>query len=128
MERPEMSQVFDSDMQFLDSIMFDEVVMNEVELFSAREFDDIMDELQSWDSKSLAEMQESMFVYLQTRNGNKLKLAMNIVLDHCMLDGGEVDDFKVFLLTNTIEYVISARQIDAIASEMKHNESDEEAE
>jgi hypothetical protein len=128
MERPEMSQVFDSDMQFLDSIMFDEVVMNEVELFSAREFDDIMDELQSWDSKSLAEMQESMFVYLQTRNGNKLKLAMNIVLDHCMLDGGKVDDFKVFLLTNTIEYVISARQIDAIASEMKHNESDEEAE
>jgi len=128
MERPEMSQVFDSDMQFLDSIMFDEVVMNEVELFSAREFDDIMDELQSWDSKSLAEMQESMFVYLQTRNGNKLKLAMNIVLDYCMLDGGEVDDFKVFLLTNTIEYVISARQIDAIASEMKHNESDEEAE
>jgi hypothetical protein len=128
MERPEMSQVFDSDMQFLDAITFDEVVMNEVELFSPSEFDNIVYELQSWDSKSLTEMQESMFVYLQTRNGNKLKLAMNIVLDYCMLEGSEVNDFKVFLLTNTIEYVVSARQIDAIAEEARRDKDNGEIE
>lgn len=107
MKKQEMSQVFDSDLQFLDPQTFNEVVMNEVELFSHDDFNSMVNELQTWDSKSLDEMQESMFAYLQTRNGGNLKLATNLVLDYCIGRDGKVDDFKVFIMTNTIEWLLN---------------------
>lgn len=120
-----MSQVFDSDLQFLDASTFDEIVMGEVELFPGPVFDEIVNTLQTWDTKSLIEIQESMLTYLKTRQGKDLKLSMNIVLDHCMEEGGRVDDFKVYLLTNTLEWLINVRDMEASGA-MENTNSEQE--
>lgn len=117
MEKPELSIVFDSDIQFLDGDAFNEVIMAEVELFSKSEFDSICDELEAWDVKSLHEIRDSLIGYLQTRQGSALKLATNLVLDHCIDRDGKVADFKVYLLTNTLDWIISIKEFEAIKIE-----------
>ena len=69
MKKPELSIVFDSGIEFLDGDTFDEIIMAEFELFSKPEFESICDELNAWDVKSLHEIRESLFTYLQTRQG-----------------------------------------------------------
>lgn len=114
MKKPELSIVFDSGIQFLDEDTFNEVIMAEVELFSKPEFDSICEELEAWDVKSLHEIRESIFTYLQTRQGSALKLATNVVLDHCMEASGKIDDFKVYLLMNTLEWTLSVKEFEAL--------------
>ena len=126
MEKPELSIVFDSGIEFLDEDTFNEVIMAEVELFDREEFEIIHQELQSWDVKSLYEMQDSLTTYLQTRQGSALKLATNIVLDHCMEKSGKIDDFKVYLLTNTLDWIISVKEFDAIKTEQQFSAGEEQ--
>lgn len=125
MKKPAMSQVFDSDLQFVDPQEFDEIVMAEVELFSGPEFDQIVDGLQSWDMQSLKEMQESMFHFLVTRQGKDLKLATNLVLDHCMKDGSP-DEFKIYLLTNTLDWLINCREFEAMKAMAESGQGEEQ--
>jgi hypothetical protein len=119
MEKPQLSIVFDSSIQFLDGDKFNEVVMAQVELFENEEFDSICNEFMSWDIKSLRDMQTSMFRFLMLRDGKELKLATNIVLDHCMEQDGKTDDFKVYLLTNTIEYIVKTKEFDAMNAQQQ---------
>jgi len=126
MKKPELSIVFDSGIEFLDEDTFNEVIMAEVELFSKPEFDGICDELETWDVKSLHEIRESLFTYLQTRQGSALKLATNIVLDHCMEASGKIDDFKVYLLTNTLDWVISVKEFEALKTQQQFSEGEEQ--
>lgn len=126
MKRQTLSHVFDSDLQFLDAATFDEVVMAEVELFSGPEFDEICAELQSWDVKSLVEMHDSLNRFLMTRDGGQLKLATNIVLDHCMEDKNKTNDFKVYLLTNTLEWVISVKEFEAMQTSAQFSQNEEQ--
>lgn len=108
MKRPKLSHVFDSDMQFLDADTFDEVVMAEVELFGEKEYNTIFATLNAWDTKSLLEMHASATAFLETMQGKSLGLLTNVVLDHCM-DGKKVDHFKVYLVRNTMEFMIATR-------------------
>jgi hypothetical protein len=126
MKRPTLSHVFDSDMQFLDAATFDEVVMAEVELFDHKEFEQICDNLQRRDVKSLTEMLDSLNGFLMTRDGARLRLATNIVLDHCMGEGGKTDDFKIYLLTNTIEWVINVKQFEAAQASAQFSQNEEQ--
>ena len=119
MKKPELSIVFDSGIQFLDEDTFNEVIMAEVELFSKPEFDSICEELEAWDVKSLLEIRESIFTYLQTRQGSALKLATNVVLDHCMEASGKIDDFKVYLLMNTLDWIISVKEFEALRTQQQ---------
>lgn len=108
MKRPKLSHVFDSDMQFLDGDTFNEVVMSEVELFDEREYNIVFATLDAWDTKSLLEMHQSSTTFLETINGGSLGLLTNIVLDHCM-EGKKVDHFKVYMVRNIIEFMVSTR-------------------
>jgi hypothetical protein len=126
MKRPALSHVFDSDMQFLDAATFDEVVMAEVELFNRKEFEQICDDLQYRDVKSLIEILNSLNVYLTTRDRSKLVLTTNIVFDHCMEKRGNPDDFKIYLLTNTIEWMISVKQLTSEASSAQFSQNEEQ--
>jgi hypothetical protein len=126
MKRPTLSHVFDSDMQFLDAATFDEVVMAEVELFDHKEFEQICDNLQRRDVKSLTEMLDSLNGFLMTRDGAKLRLATNIVLDHCMGEKGKTDDFKIYLLTNTLEWVINVKQFEAAQASAQFSQNEEQ--
>jgi len=126
MEKPELSIVFDSGIEFLDEDTFNEVIMAEVELFSGPQFEDICQELHTWDVKSLYEMQESLTTYLQTRQGSALRLATNIVLDHCMEASGKIDDFKVYLLTNTLEWTLSVKEFEALKTQQQFSEGEEQ--
>lgn len=126
MKRPTLSHVFDSDMQFLDAATFDEVVMAEVELFDHKEFEQICEDLQQRDVKSLTEMLDSLNGFLMTRDGGKLRLATNIVLDHCMDEGGKTDDFKIYLLTNTLEWVINVKQFEAAQASAQFSQNEEQ--
>lgn len=125
MKKPAMSQVFDSDLQFVDPQEFDEIVMAEVELFTGPEFDEIVNDLQSWDMQSLKEIQESMFRFLITRQGKDLKLSTNLVLDHCMREG-KADDFKIYLLTNTLDWLIACREFEAMKAMASSGQSEEQ--
>ena len=126
MEKPELSIVFDSGIQFLDEDTFNEVIMAEVELFDKDEFDNICNELEAWDVKSLHEIRDSLFTYLQTRQGSSLKLATNVVLDHCMEASGGIDDFKVYLLINTLDWIISCKEFEAIKTEQQFSSGEEQ--
>lgn len=126
MEKPQLSIVFDSSIQFLDGDKFNEVVMAEVELFENEEFDSICNEFMSWDIKSLRDMQTSMFRFLMLRDGKELKLATNIVLDHCMEQDGKTDDFKIYLLTNTLEWLVSCKEFEAMKSMASFGQSEEQ--
>lgn len=126
MKKPELSIVFDSGIEFLDEDTFNEVIMAEVELFSGPQFELICQELNMWDVKSLHEIRESLFTYLQTRQGSALKLATNIVLDHCMEASGKIDDFKVYLLTNTLDWVISVKEFEALKTEQQFSSGEEQ--
>ena len=126
MKKPELSIVFDSGIEFLDGDTFDEIIMAEFELFSKPEFESICDELNAWDVKSLHEIRESLFTYLQTRQGSALKLATNIVLDHCIEASGKIDDFKVYLLMNTLDWIISCKEFDAIKTEQQFSSGEEQ--
>ena len=126
MEKPELSIVFDSGIEFLDEDTFNEVIMAEVELFSGPQFELICQELNTWDVKSLLEIRESLFTYLQTRQGSALKLATNLVLDNCMEASGKIDDFKVYLLTNTLDWVISVKEFEALKTEQQFSSGEEQ--
>jgi len=125
MKKQAMSQVFDSDLQFLDPQEFDEVVMGEVELFQGPEFDEICHELQTWDLASLREMKDSLDRFLVTRQGKDMKLGTNLVLDHCVREG-KVEDFKVYLLTNTLEWLVSCKEFEAMKSMASFGQSEEQ--
>lgn len=126
MKKPELSITFDSSIQFLDGDEFNEVVMAEVKLFDHEEFESICQELQSWDVQGLREMQESMTRFLMLRDGKELKLAANVVLDHCMEPSGKVDDFKVYILTNTLEWLISVKEFEALKTQQQFSEGEGE--
>lgn len=125
MKKQAMSKVFDSDLQFLEPQEFDEVVMGEVELFKGDEFDEICYELQTWDLTSLKEMKDSLETFLFTRQGKDLKLGTNLVLDHCV-KGGKLEDFKVYLLTNTLEWLVSYKEFEAMKSMASFGQSEEQ--
>ena len=125
MKKQAMSQVFDSDLQFLDPNEFDEVVMGEVELFSGDEFDGIVATLGDWDVSSLTEMRDSMTRFLMTRQGKDLKMGTNLVLDHCMKEG-KIEDFKVYLLTNTLEWLISYKEFEAVKATASFGQGEEQ--
>lgn len=108
MKKQELSQVFDSDMQFLEPDVFNEIVMCEVELFDERTYNLVFATLDAWDTKSLLEMHQSATEFLETLNGGSLKLLTNIVLDHCVVEG-KVDHFKVYMVRNIIEFMVSTR-------------------
>ena len=108
MKRPKLSHVFDSDMQFLEPDVFNEIVMCEVELFDERTYNLVFATLDAWDTKSLLEMHQSATEFLETLNGGSLKLLTNIVLDHCVAEG-KVDHFKVYMVRNIIEFMVSTR-------------------
>lgn len=126
MKNQELSIVFDSDIQFLDDATFNEVVMAEVELFTEPQFEAICEELKSWDVKSLEEIRDSLYTYLRTRKGSSLKLGTNIVLDHCMEPSGGIDDFKVYLLTNTIDWTLSVKEFEALKTQQQFSSGEEQ--
>lgn len=116
MKKPELSIAFDSSIQFLDEGEFNETIMAQVELFPRDEFESICKELELWDTKSLKEMEESLVRFLMTRNGKDLGLGMNLVLDHCVQPGG-IDEFKVYILTNALEWAISVKEFEAMKAQ-----------
>jgi hypothetical protein len=126
MKNPELSIVFDSGIQFLDDDTFNEVVMAEVELFREDEFTSLCDELQTWDVKSLHEIRDSLYAFLMTRDGKHLKLATNLVLDHCVTPEGKTDDFKIYLMTNTIEWTISVKEFEALKTSAQFSQGEEQ--
>lgn len=125
MKKPELSIAFDSGLEFLDPQEFDETVMGEVELFSGPEFDEICNGLQTWDLQSLMEIRESLGHFLITRQGKDLRLATNLVLDHCMKEG-RTDDFKVYLLTNTLDWLISCKEFEAMKAMAAFGQGEEQ--
>jgi hypothetical protein len=110
MKKPELSTVFDSDMALIDGAAFSEIVMSEVELFNKREYNSICAEIDSWDTQSLTEMHDSIGRFLFSCKGVDLRLASNLVLDHCVVRG-KMDYFKVYLLRNVIEYTLAVRMM-----------------
>lgn len=126
MKNQKLSIVFDSDIQFLDDETLNEVIMAEVELFTEPQFEDICQELKSWDVKSLEEIRESLYTYLRTRKGSALKLGTNLVLDHCMEASGKIDDFKVYLLTNTLDWTLSVKEFEALKMQQQFSSGEEQ--
>lgn len=124
MKRPKLSHVFDSDMQFLDPDVFNEIVMCEVELFDERTYNEVFNTLDAWDTTSLLEMHESATAFLETMSGKSLGLLTNVVLDHCM-DGKKVDHFKVYMVRNIIEFMVSSRTM-AMDSPTLQGETEED--
>lgn len=124
MKKPELSQVFDSDMSELDQDVFNEIVMCEVELFDERTYNEVFNTLDAWDTTSLLEMHESATSFLETMSGKSLGLLTNVVLDHCM-DGKKVDLFKVYLMRNIIEFMVSSRAM-AMDSPALQGETEED--
>lgn len=107
--KPELSTEFDSDLQFVDPGDFNAVIMDSVELFSASEYETIVEEFDGWDTGSLLQMSDEIYLFLQERNLGHLKLSLNMVLDHCHRDG-KCDYFKAFFMTNILFWLISTRE------------------
>lgn len=107
--KPELSTEFDSDLQFVDPGDFNAVIMDSVELFSASEYETIVEEFDGWDTGSLLQMSDEIYFFLQERNLGHLKLSLNMVLDHCHRDG-KCDYFKAFFMTNILFWLISTRE------------------
>jgi hypothetical protein len=125
MKKQDLSIAFDSDMQFLTPAEFDETVMSEVELFREEEFNQICDELQQWDTESLNEIHSSIYRFLMTRDARQLKLATNLFLDHCIEPEGP-NHFKAYLMTNTIEWILSVREFEALKAQAEFSQGEEQ--
>jgi hypothetical protein len=104
-----MSTVFDSDLALVSPEDFDAIVMSEVPLFDERQYERVHSELDTWDTTSLVEIRDSVLSFLTERNGARLGLAQNIILDHCVIEG-RIDHFRAYLLTNLLEWMIFTRQ------------------
>ena len=107
--QPELSGVFDSDLALVSPGDFDAIVMSEVSLFNEEQYNRVFSDLDTWDTTSLIEMRESVLGFLIERNGARLGLAQNAILDHCM-ENGRIDHFKAYLMTNMLEWMIFTRQ------------------
>ena len=124
MKKPELSTAFDSDMALIDATAFSETVMSEVELFDEEEYNSICAEIDSWDTQSLTEMHESLGRFLFSCKGGDLRLASNLVLDHCVVRG-RMDYFKAYLLRNVIEYTLAVRMMPQSGMSLQTEEEEE---
>lgn len=125
MEKNSLSIHFDSSIQFLDDGEFNETIMAQVELFPRDQFESICKELQGWDTTSLKEIESSLTRFLMTRTGKDLGLGTNLVLDHCIGPDGKIDDFKVYIMTNALEWAISVKEFEGMMFEGQEEQPEE---
>lgn len=123
--RPELSTVFDSDLQFVDRETFNEVIVEQINFYSEDEYTHMSQKLNTWDTASLNEIIANLDAFLRTNRAKELKLATNIVLDHCMVDG-ELDLVRVYTVHNTAEMLISYREY--VVSQLGQQEQPESEE
>lgn len=107
--KPELSTEFDSDLQFVDPDDFNGIIMDSVELFGEAEYNEIVDKFDRWDTGSLVQMSDEIYLFLRERNLGHLKLSLNMILDHCHRDG-KCEYFKAFFMTNVLFWLISSRE------------------